>query len=228
MNSKVLAKELKNYQENVSDGGVFDPDGLGNLMQKEAVKSDIPIVNLLGSLKGNACLEIYSYWCFRDEIQEYQKRKNISSISFKEINWDGFILRYPEKEDQLIEMPQDKKIVERYKNKVIDFFIKFTENKLLKNYNLCKVEYDDIYTEYTPQNIEDIRDSASNFKYAYLIPKHPNTHPVYEGGTDFKKIAYWSRDFTLGLHNDDLDDPVDTKIFEVYKQWDHEPAFCEI
>jgi hypothetical protein len=226
MNSKVLAKELKNYQENVSEGGVFDPDGLGDIMQKEAVKSDIPIVNLLGNLKGNACLEIYSYWCFRDEIQEYQKRNNISSVLFKEINWDDFVLRYPEKEHQLLEMPQDKKILKRYKKKVVDFFIKFSQVKLLKNYELFRVDYLEDYEEYIPQSIEDIKKAVFNFEYADLYKQ--STHPVYEYGSDFKKIAYWSRSFTLSLHSGSLEDPFESVRFELYQKWDREPTISQI
>ena len=173
-----------------------------------------------------ACFEIYSYWCFRDQVQEYQKRNNISSVLFKEINWDDFVLRYPEKEDQLLEMPQDKKILARYKNKVVDFFLKFSQNKLLKNYELFRVEYLEKYEEYIPQNIEDIKKAALNFEYAELYKE--STHPVYEYRSNFKKIAYWSRCFTLLLFSGNLDDPCESVRFELYQKWDHEPTISEI
>lgn len=231
MNSKVLTKALNDYRFNLLKGGVFDSKGIGKFLKDEAVKSSDPFINFLGNLDDTCCFEFYSYWVFKDKIQEYQIVNNISSIYFEEANWDGFVFRYPQKAFELIELPQDRKILRKYKDKIIDFFIEFSKTKFLKNYQLYLENYDDPYSidvNYIPQNVQDIQNIRHRFDCASLSFRTPQSSPVYEMEGSNKKIAYWKRSFTLYLTKGDLEHPSEMMNFELFKAWDYEPPISEI
>lgn len=237
INAKTLSKELFDYQINAMKGGLADIHGVGEIIAKEAVKCETPLINFVGSLGGKACFDIYHYWKYRDEIQDYQIKNNISSVAFQEVNWEGNIIRYPEIEDQLMPMPQDKAIVMRYKDKVVDWFLKFAEKKMASGYELIKKDDDGYSDQDIVVTTEDVLKYAVGFEWAGVTQYNPKPHPVYMMETDEngnhidKGIGYWFREFLLFLYKgnpSDTNDYDDLVVFSINKTWENEPTIFEL
>jgi len=227
MNSKQLSKELHNYSLNLIFNGGFDFKNIGKYLSKEAKKEkENSFINLIGNLGDKACFQLYSSCLYQQQIQEYQITRNISSVLFISLNWDADFFRYPDKEDLLIEMPQDKKILMRYKEKVISWFLNFTHKKLKKGYKLLE-ELEDSKVIATTQN--SILEASKDFEWARLTQYNPTIIPVYS--SNFKegerKVDYWFREFSVSLYKGSFNNN-ESRTFLIQKRWKHEPTLSEI
>jgi len=232
LNSKILSKELHDYQIRLMKGGVADFAGIGDYIAKESVNYDGEngLIRLVGSMGGQACLQFHYYWSYRDQVHEYQAQNNVSSVAFQEVNWDGCVIRYPEMEDQLLPMPQDKPIVCRYRNKVVDWFCNFADKYKEKGYNLV-IKDDDGYCDKNIYiNTAHLRLIAKKYEWATITQYSPEVQPVHiceiddNGNRIDKGIGYWKREFWMFLERgDNINDNTDLILISLEKQWDEKP-----
>jgi hypothetical protein len=236
INAKQLSKELHDYQIRLLKGGIADFQGIGDFIANQAKNyqgEDGGLIRFMGSMGGDACLHSHYYWSFRDHIHEYQLKNNISSVAFQEVNWDGVIIRYPEMEDQLEQMPQDKAIVCQYRDKVVDWFIKFADNYLTtKGYKLL-IPDDDGYrdgdVEITTSYLKEL---SKEYEWASLTQYTPRITPVSSSemlADDKyidKGISYWMREFHLFLYRGFgfWQEDNETQSIILYIQWRTEPT----
>lgn len=235
INAKQLSKELHDYQIRLLKGGIADFNGVGDFIANEAKNyqgEDGGLIRFMGSMGGKACLDAHHYWSFRDQIHEYQQKNNVSSVAFQEVNWDGVIIRYPEMEDQLEQMPQDKAIVCRYRDKIVDWFINFADNYITtKGYKLLIPDdegYRDGDIEITTSYLKEL---SKEYEWASLTQYTPKVTPVgycdvLDDGTYIDKgIGYWIREFHLFLYRGSVfwQEDNETQSVTLYIQWDTEP-----
>ncbi len=223
-NAKELDQELCDYRERLRFGGVADFQGIGEEMAKKAreYEGKYPLINFLGELGAPACMTSCSYWKFRYEIQTYQVKFNVSSVIFQTVEWDGKIIRYPECADQLITMPQDKQIVMRYKDKIVNWFTDLAEVYVeQEGYEILSETEEE---SWEPITLEDISNLSSEFEWATLTPHDsPEVTSIYSGNN--KEIAYRWREFCLFLSRGDhfWADNHESVLISLYKRWYVDP-----
>ena len=223
-NAKELDQELYDYRERLRFGGLADFQGKWEIIAKKAreYEGKYPLINFLGVLGAHDCMTTCSYWKFSEQIQTYQVKFNVSSVIFQTVEWDGKIIRYPECATQLITMPQDKQIVMRYKDKIVNWFTDFAEVYAeQEGYEILTETEEEIWE---PITLEDISNLSREFEWATLTPHHsPKVTPVYSGNN--REIAYWRREFCLFLNRGDhfWADNNESVLISLYKRWDVDP-----
>lgn len=153
---------------------------------------------IFGGAKG--ICDAMSYWNLKDRVHAYQERLNISSVSWEEKALGDAVIRYPVSQYQLVVMPQDPAILNRHKNRVINFFFDFCDPL---NLPLIKEIYDeggDIDEDLSPPVTRaEVLEMAENFNAANFRATLNQT--VYEADEQFlrARIAYFRSEWSLRL-----------------------------
>lgn len=218
LNSKQLGKMLTQYSVNLTLGGVFDPDGVGDALGKHAKEDpDAPgLAKFLASIgDGKGPLICMHYWTYRDRIQEFQTANNISSVYWREITCRGDVIRFPEMEDQLVKLPRDIAHCAKFKDKTVGKFLEFCNRHSIQMYG-----HDDEYGIDTnqPINQQQVLALAKNYTTS-VIGCIWEKQPVWQSDRD--SLAYFIDEYCLFLHNYDLDgETTETEIISGYLQYE--------
>ncbi|MEP0755586.1 hypothetical protein NDA03_25740 [Trichocoleus sp. Lan] len=95
---------------------------------EEALKEADQLTQFLG-IEGLS--SIAAYHDFRDLIQEYQVKHQISGIIWKQVALGDRALTVPEVDNQLVCLPSDMEILKAHKQQVLDFWVEYvTSNDL--------------------------------------------------------------------------------------------------
>lgn len=102
---------------------------------------------------------------YKYEIQKYQKTNNISSVIWSSVKWEDEILRFPIPSADLVFMPQDGKVLRRWKNRVVDKYLDFIARHGLIEALLVDDDIDDHPMWLCDYDDEDYDDE----KYIYAV-----------------------------------------------------------
>ena len=111
------------------------------IVLSSAERINDPVVAKL--LNMNRVSKVFAYQDFRHQIHQYQRENRVSGIIWRSCTFKDKTFAYPEIYNQLIPLDEDKEILVRAKESVIDFWREVTEgmdfwlaNAPGKNYNL--------------------------------------------------------------------------------------------
>jgi hypothetical protein len=200
--AKELEKILHEYEENCRQGIFLDSEFLGEQLKERALNDDTapPIAKFLASIDKNhgaMLVAISRYWDFREQVNQYQKANNISSVKWSEEQLKAYTIRYPIICDQLEIMPQDIEICRRHRFKVRNKFLKFIENYNLPLFEETKDE------QLIPTDQESVK-IVSEFFPICSINSWENI-PVPDGTSKGNKIAYYVNRYSLFFGSADLE-----------------------
>ena len=213
-----LRKIIDDYRQNAIFGGFPDDEKLGELIEEQTLNDPNapPLAKFLCSMgtKGGAgIVAVARAWEFRDEVVEYQKTNNISSIYWNELDWKGEKVRFPISSHDLAFMPQDGPILTRWKYPTIDKFCDFVSRHNLEHLLYQSVWEDNEDDEREiPVTLPQIYAQAQHYAIAWLTGGYEK--PVYHATEDesgiirtSKEIAYYLSEY--GLFLDPLPTPDD-------------------
>lgn len=168
-NSKTLRTLLLDFQRNAMEGGFTDSSAVGNYIktQTENDPDAPPVAKLLCAL-GNPdqVLAVSRYWQFRDEVKEFQLANNISAVLWEDRTWLGDKITYPQFFDQLELMPQDRRLLRRWKTRTINKYLDFLSRHNLP-LNLDQTDDDDC-SELIPVSPAELIAHSADYDYAWL------------------------------------------------------------
>jgi hypothetical protein len=71
--------------------------------------------------------KVFAYQDFRRQIHQYQHQHRVSGIVWREANFNGKTLRFPELHNQLVAIPGDKETLIASKTSVLEFWWEVTQ-----------------------------------------------------------------------------------------------------
>lgn len=132
----------------------------------------------LGKMLGyDSISEVMTYHSVRDYVQEIQKHFNISGCHLVEQNIRGIKVNYGDKDDQLVLIPSDYRILKYYARRVIYKFLKVI--KLEPSYNLFQLTDEE---DRIPVTHGQVRILASKSVYAWIHTESLNWERSPNGG----------------------------------------------
>ena len=84
-----------------------------------------PVVTKL--LNMNQMSKVFAYQDFRNQIHKYQQKHKVSGIIWRSCSFGNQEVHYPEIHNQLIPLPEDKIILTKAKESVINFWLEVTK-----------------------------------------------------------------------------------------------------
>lgn len=190
-----LVKALREYQLNCLNGEFFDPNNVAEKIAEHTMADDNapPLAKFFCSFGdgGKGFMGVAAYWHFREQVQEFQVANNISSIYWRQVEWDNHVICFPDWNEQLRFMPQDKSVLKRWKPKVLNRFFNFAQSRDLEWYE----EPDNIDEDLIFYSLDEIKKEAEKYDFATL--GHWPVHPVRSGETN--EILYWQQEYWLSL-----------------------------
>lgn len=208
--AKQLSTLIDEFRNNALNGGFNDPPGFNEFIRNETLNDpDAPIIAKfvcgLGDDGGTKMAAVARVWGFRDRLNDYQRRHNISSIYWRELTWKGEKIRFPATDTDLEFMPQDGAILARWKDRIINRFVSFICCQNI-DHLLCRVDYDGEGETETPVSLTEIYTRAKDFDFVSL--SGGTEHPVYlakqtETGNLLatQEICYHLTEFDLWFEN---------------------------
>lgn len=202
LNAQDLNKLLQQYLEALLDDQVPDIRGIGDRIVEESRDycggEETLFVNFLSDMGSSFCYKTYSYWTYREDIQRYQLKHQISSVFDAVVSWGSDTLIYPEISNQLLMIPGDVEKVMIVKNMIVDWFISFAKECIQKDAYLLK--QDSLYADFVfrHNNLEKISQIAQNYEWASLNHE-PFISPVGELDHDKFLCHWWEKEYNLFL-----------------------------
>ena len=71
--------------------------------------------------------QIAYYHDFREQVQQYQLKHNVSGLTIEEIELNGKKLRYPRFQDQLLLTADDIDVLKAAKERIVTFFLEYIQ-----------------------------------------------------------------------------------------------------
>jgi hypothetical protein len=179
--AKYLSNLIDEYRQNAFYGGFANDDFMAKFIETTTLNDPNapPLFKFLcsqGSKGGAGIAAMARVWEFQDGIIAHQKRHNISSIYWRELDWRGEKIRYPIASPDLELMPQDGAILSRWKYRTIDKFVDFISRHELQSY-LYRQDYEEDEEIDTPVTLCDVYAAAKDFHHATL--SGGREQPVY-------------------------------------------------
>ncbi|MBE9116326.1 hypothetical protein IQ249_10495 [Lusitaniella coriacea LEGE 07157] len=71
--------------------------------------------------------KVYAYREFREQVHQYQRTHQVSGLVWREFQFQGKSLRFPELHNQLVAVPTDKEVLRAAKGSVLAFWQQATQ-----------------------------------------------------------------------------------------------------
>lgn len=124
------ARELADLLKAERDALVSGEKGLPMTVDS-AIAKEIEQNEGVGAFLGvEGMCQIAYYHDFREQVQQYQLKHNISGLTIEEIELNGRKLRYPRSQDQLLLTADDLDVLKAAKERIVAFFLEYVQQGL--------------------------------------------------------------------------------------------------